>query len=132
MPLLIDDANIFIDFKEGGILEELFEIEDTIGVPDFLYEAELKDMHSHLLDLGLALMELASETIARAAQLVSVYRQPSRLDITALALAEQESCPLLTGDMDLRLEFRHFPYCGKPCAAGAASSASFFYSPYLQ
>ena len=47
-------------------------------------------------------MELASETMARAVELVVKYPKPSRLDITALALAEQERCPLVTGDLALR------------------------------
>ena len=102
MPLLIGDANIFIDFEAGGILKALFEVNETIAVPDLLFEAELRVQHRHLLDLGLELMELASETVMRAVQLASVYRKPSRLDLTALALAEQEDCPLLTGDMALR------------------------------
>jgi predicted nucleic acid-binding protein len=103
MPLLISDANIFIDFEEGGILESLFELDDTIGVPDLLFVEELQEQHAHLLDLGLKLMELASETVQRVVGLAGIYRKPSRLDLAALALAEQESCPLLTGDMELRV-----------------------------
>ena len=102
MSLLISDANIFIDFEEGGLLEELFQFSDTIGVPDLLFEEELRQQHERLLDYGLELMELEPETMQRAMQLASMYRRPSRLDLTALALAEQKRCPLLTGDKNLR------------------------------
>ena len=102
MPLLISDANIFIDFEEGGLLEELFRLSVTIGVPDLLFEEELREQHEHLLDLGLELLELQAEAVQRAADLASRYRKPGRLDLTALALAEQEQCLLLTGDRDLK------------------------------
>ena len=42
MPLLISDANIFIDFEEAGLLEALFRLPETIGVPDLLFEDELR------------------------------------------------------------------------------------------
>lgn len=35
-------------------------------------------------------------------ELAKLYRKPSRLDLAALALAEQEGCPLLSGDRHLR------------------------------
>ena len=50
MPLLISDTNIFIDFQEGKLLEELFQLTATIGVPDLLFEDELREQHEHLLD----------------------------------------------------------------------------------
>jgi predicted nucleic acid-binding protein len=102
MSLLISDANIFIDFEIGGLTNELFSLPDTIGVPDLLYAEELQEQHEGLLRLGLLLMELTSQGIQRTAELAAVYRRPSRLDLAALALAEQERCRLLTGDKDLR------------------------------
>ena len=102
MPLLISDANIFIDFEVAGLIEEMFLLPETIGVPDLLFEEELREQHEDLLSLGLSMMELTSEGIQRTVELAVVYRKPSRLDLSALALAEQEQCPLLTGDKDLR------------------------------
>lgn len=102
MSLLISDANIFIDFEEGGILEVLFELSDAIGVPDILFEDELRDQHEHLLDLGLRLVELEEATVRRLTSLTGKYRGVSRLDMAALAAAEQETCPLVTGDRRLR------------------------------
>lgn len=102
MSLLISDANIVIDFEEGGILEVLFELPDDIGVPDLLFEDELKDQHQDLLDLGLRLVELEETTVERLTELTGKYRGVSRLDMAALAAAEQEACPLVTGDRRLR------------------------------
>ena len=102
MPLLISDANIFIDFEEAGILDVLFQLSDTLAVPDILFEEELRVQHEYLLGLGLMLMELGANAVERTVLLAERYRRPSRLDLAALALAEQEGCPLLTGDGYLR------------------------------
>ena len=102
MPLLISDANIFIDFDEGGILERLFDLEVTIAVPDLLFEDELREQYAHLLDLGLQMIELDAAAILRVVELGTRYRRPSRMDLAALAAAEQQGCPLVTGDRGLR------------------------------
>jgi hypothetical protein len=52
--------------------------------------------------LGLSLKEVSSESMMYAMQLTGTYTQASRNDCFALALAKQEQCPLLTGDMALR------------------------------
>ncbi len=102
MQLLISDANIFIDFDVGGLLGQLFDISATIGVPDLLFEDELRDQHQDLLIHGLKLMTLEAPAIQRTIELARRYCRPSRLDLAALALAEQEACPLVTGDRRLR------------------------------
>lgn len=102
MQLLISDSNILIDFEDGHLLNALFSLEESLAVPDILYEEELRDQHPHLLALGLVTLELQSTTILRAIELTRTHRRPSRNDLFALALAEQEGCPLLSGDKDLR------------------------------
>ncbi|PIE25398.1 MAG: DUF3368 domain-containing protein [Planctomycetota bacterium] len=102
MALLISDTNIFIDFEDGGLIEELFRLPESLGVPDLLFEDELSEQHSQLLDHGLVLVELSGETLDRVVQLGLSYSSPSRLDLAAMAAAEQEACPLLTGDSKLR------------------------------
>ncbi len=102
MDLLISDANIFIDFEDGGLLTRLFEISATIAVPDILFEDELREQHEDLLECGLVLIALETSAVERTVALAARYRQPSRLDLAALALAEQEACPLVTGDRRLR------------------------------
>lgn len=100
--LLISDANILIDMEEGGLLEVMFQLPYDFTTPDILFFEELEEEHTHLLGLGLALKEVSSASMMYAMQLTGTYTQASRNDCFALALAKQEKCPLLTGDMALR------------------------------
>ena len=100
--LLISDANILIDMEEGGLLEAMFQLPFDFATPDILFFEELEEEHAHLPDLGLALKEVSSESMMYAMQLTGTYTQASSNDCFALALAKQEQCPLLTGDMALR------------------------------
>lgn len=102
MRLLISDANILIDFDVGGLLPKLFQLEATLAVPDVLFEEELKDHHPELPSMGLEILRLREPAILRAVRLAQIYRRAGRNDLLALVLAEQESCPLLTGDKFLR------------------------------
>ena len=67
-----------------------------------LFYDELEEQHSHLLGLGLQLGDLSADSMNKLQQLVSIHTKPSRYDCMALMLAQQEQCPLLTGDKDLR------------------------------
>ena len=102
MQLLVSDANILIDLEEGELLEQLFQLPYQFKVPDILFEEELRTNHAHLADLGLQVGELTADTMRDAFVLVQRYKDPSRNDCFALALARQEGCPLLTGDKALR------------------------------
>ncbi len=102
MALLISDANIFIDFNVCGLLGALFKLSQAIGVPDMLFEDELREHHANLIDLGLQLLTLQPTAMRRTAEFATKYQRTSRLDLAALALAEQEGCHLLTGDRYLR------------------------------
>ena len=101
--LLISDANIFIDFESAGLTTQLFRLPVTIAVPDILFYEELEEMHSDLLSLGLTLKEVRSEYMAKIPLWQKSYGfRVSSNDYLALALAKQERCPLVTGDMALR------------------------------
>ncbi|WP_312452941.1 MULTISPECIES: PIN domain-containing protein [Stutzerimonas] len=102
MQLLISDANILIDLEEGELLNELFQLPYQFKVPDILFFEELEDQHAHLLERGLVLGELNSSAMLYSLELTARVRGPSRNDCFALALAKQESCPLLSGDQALR------------------------------
>jgi predicted nucleic acid-binding protein len=100
--LLISDANILIDFDVGDLLPKLFQLEATLAVPDVLFEEELKAQHPELPSMGLEILRLRESAILRAVRLAQIYRRAGRNDLLALVLAEQEHCPLLTGDQFLR------------------------------
>lgn len=102
MQLLISDANILIDMEEGGLATLFFNLPYEFCVPDVLYYEELEDQHAHLCELGLGLRELSAESLSKVAKTKVKYSGPSTNDIFALLLAQQEGCPLLSGDKDLR------------------------------
>lgn len=102
MQLLISDSNILIDLIVVDQIENMFKLPYSFGVPNILFDQELKKEHLNLLDLGLEIKNLSSHSVAYAFELAEIYPKPGRNDLFALALAKQESCPLLTGDLDLR------------------------------
>lgn len=102
MPLLINDANIFIDLEMSDLTAQIFALPYQFAVPDVLFEQELRAQHADLLDLGLLMLELAGETMPQVFELRARYSKTGAMDCIALALAEQEHCPLLTGDKALR------------------------------
>ena len=59
-----------------------------------LFVDELETDHSYLLEYGLQLGELTPESMTEVEVLVNKYKQPSRYDCFALALAKQQRCPL--------------------------------------
>lgn len=102
MLLLISDANILIDIEDGNLTPVIFKLPYEIAVPDILFELELRERHSHLLEAGLKVISLTAESVKKTEALTQQYPRPSMIDHSALALALQEQCCLLTGDKDLR------------------------------
>lgn len=102
MLLLISDANILMDVEAGNLVAPMFSLGYQFAVPDILYYEELEEQHAHLLDMGVQIKALSAKTVARVEALSRAYAKPGRNDLFALALAEVEQCPLLTGDAALR------------------------------
>ena len=102
LDVLVGDANIFIDLEEGNLTRKFFKLPFKIIVPDILYEEELAYSHNDLLSLGLKPTSLTSNSITNLQSLTIQYPATSRNDCFALQLAKQETCPLLTGDKELR------------------------------
>jgi len=100
--LLISDANLIIDMEEGGLLGEIFALEEVFAVPDVLFVEELSTYYLQLIDLGLQLKVLDGESVMSVMQMSQKYRGPSMNDLFALELARKCKCPLLTGDRLLR------------------------------
>lgn len=102
MQLLISDANILIDMEEGQLLQQMFRLPFQFQTPNLLFFDELVELHPHLLEYGLELGVLSGASMNRVSQLAIKYRKTGRYDCMALALAQQEQCPLLTGDNHLK------------------------------
>lgn len=107
MQVLISDANVLIDLEAGQLLELMFRLPFKFKVSDMLFHDELSNHHPHLLELGLELAELSSQSMIDAMAMTEKYAGPSRYDCFSLALAKQEACPLLTGDAALRRAAGH-------------------------
>ena len=102
MQILISDSNIFIDMEVANLTSQMFALPYSFATPDILYYEELEEEHPNLLDAGLKVLLLSSETIKYTESIVLKYPKAGKNDLFALALAKQESCPLLTGDGALR------------------------------
>ena len=102
--LLVSDTSVLIYLHRGGILHTIFQLPFDIGVPDVLFERELKSWPGPALEpLGLKVLSLDGEGVA----LAQTYReQEERLslpDSFALALAKIGGHILLAGDASLRM-----------------------------
>jgi predicted nucleic acid-binding protein len=104
MKLLISDANIIIDIAAGGLVQAMFALDYEFAVPDILYADELEAQHANILNAGLKRYELPPELVNSAIALYenTIVTQVSVNDCLALALAQAEECPLLTGDAKLK------------------------------
>jgi len=102
LQLLISDSNILIDMEVSNLTQKMFALPYLFAVPDILYFEELEEDHAELLSFGLKVLPLSSETIKYVESVVPIYPKACRNDLFALALARQESCPLVTGDGALR------------------------------
>jgi len=102
LQILISDSNIFIDMEVAHLTSQMFALPYNFATPDILYYEELEEEHPNLLDTDLKILTLSPETIKYTESIVSKYPKAGKNDLFALALAKQESCPLLTGDGALR------------------------------
>jgi predicted nucleic acid-binding protein len=102
MDYLVVDANVLIDFEVGELIRRLFELPEQHIIPDILFDDEMREEHSYLLKLGLKPISLTPDSMMLLASRRNAYRRVSVYDLSATLLARQESCPLLTGDKNLR------------------------------
>lgn len=98
----ISDTNIWIDFQNAGLLEELFRLPLTLCCTDFvLYE--LKDLpKEQLVALGLLVETLDGGAVQQLFTLKTEHGNSSLADVSCYFLAQQTGNPLLTGDGKLR------------------------------
>ena len=101
--LLVSDTSVLIDLDRGGILHEIFKLPFEVGVPDLLYEGELKSWDGpDLVPLGLRVLQLDGAGVSLAQGYRERERRLSLPDAFALALAKTGSHVLLAGDGSLR------------------------------
>jgi hypothetical protein len=101
--LLVSDSSVLIDLERGRVLDALFRLPFDFGVPDLLYERELKDRDgARLVSLGLQVLQLDGAGVTLAQQYLLRERRLSSPDAFALALAKIGKHILLAGDGALR------------------------------
>lgn len=86
----------------ANLTSQMFALPYQFATPDILYYEELEEEHPNLLDVDLKILTLSSNTVRYTESIIRKYPKASRNDLFALALAKQEKCPLITGDMALR------------------------------
>lgn len=98
----VTDTNIWIDLDADGIVQEMFQLPFQFVAPDLVVEELKKPDGGNLVLLGLRKEELTGDEVRLVGQLASRYPAPSRVDLSALALAKARGGVLLTGDRRLR------------------------------
>jgi hypothetical protein len=101
-PVYISDTNIWIDFRNAGLLDALFDLPFQLCSTDFVL-AELQDFDPHaLIQRGLVVHALDADATARLFGLMAAHNNSSLADVSCYLLAQDTGHPLLTGDGRLR------------------------------
>lgn len=102
--LLVSDTSVLIDLHRGGLLDAIFRLQFEIGVPDLLFERELKTWDGPRLQaLGLKVLVLDGVGVELAQRYRRHEPRLSTPDAFALALAKTGGHILLAGDASLRV-----------------------------
>ena len=100
--IYISDTNIWIDFRNAGLLEQMFRLPFTLCCTDFVL-GELEDFpHDELLGRGLRVESFDEPGVSRLFDLKNEHNNSSLADVSCYLLAQQTGRPLLTGDGKLR------------------------------
>lgn len=101
--LLINDTNIWIDLKAINLIKEVFSLPYKIGVPNILYNDELKEKDGRLLEsCGIIILEMTENEVLETAMRSSQTNRVSFNDLTTLVVAKERGYTLVTGDGNLR------------------------------
>ena len=98
----ISDTNIWIDLRNAGLMDAMFDLPLTLCCTDFVL-SELQDFdHTHLRARGLVVETLDEQATAALFPLMQAHNNSSLADVSCYQLAKQTGRPLLTGDGRLR------------------------------
>jgi predicted nucleic acid-binding protein len=100
--LLVTDNNIWIDLKNGEVLELIFELPHSFITTDFAADELLPTFWTSLEALGVEAYGLSSEQITDIYLLNQSHPPVSTTDLSCLVLARDLSAILLSGDKPLR------------------------------
>jgi len=98
----ISDTNIWIDFRDAGLLDAMFGLPFTLCCTDFVLD-ELNDFdHKHLRNRGLVVKTMDEQATAALFTVMQAHNNSSLADVSCYQLACQTGYALLTGDGRLR------------------------------
>jgi len=98
----ISDTNIWIDLRNAGLMDALFDLPFTLCCTDFVM-SELQDFdHTYLRARGLVVETLDEQATAALFPLMQAHNNSSLADVSCYQLAKQTGHALLTGDGRLR------------------------------
>lgn len=98
----ISDTNIWIDFRNAGLLESLFSLPFKLCCTDFVL-AELEDFDVEAMrELGLLVLAIDEVAMGHLGELIAEHNNSSLADVSCYHLAKENNFPLLTGDGQLR------------------------------
>lgn len=101
--LCVTDTNVWIDLHTADLSDLIFRLPLRLLAPDVIVSELERPPGKDLTDRGLIVRELTGTQVGMVAQLAARYLQPSRTDLFALVLAQEDRAILLTGDRHLRL-----------------------------
>lgn len=98
----ISDSNIWIDFRNAGLLEHMFKLPFSLCCTDFVLR-ELNDFPKNdLIASGLLVEIMDDKSVVRLFELKAEHNNSSLADVSCYLLAHETGRPLLTGDGKLR------------------------------
>lgn len=101
--ILINDTNIWIDLKYVNLVDEVFKLPYDIGVPNILFDEELKDTDSEiLLKNNINILEMTIDEMLETSEMFNNTTGVSFNDLTTLVVSHKRNCTLVTGDGNLR------------------------------
>jgi len=100
--IYISDTNIWIDFNNAGLLDELFQLPFDFCCTEFVLDELNNFDHSALLARGLLVEPLDDTAVTKLYGLMAEHNNSSLADVSCYFLAHETTRPLLTGDGRLR------------------------------
>ncbi len=99
---IMSDACVLIDIEQSELTAAMFSLPFQFAVPDTLYEKELSEKHSKLLQFGLIKKSMSGKRLAEVQKLYQQCREISENDWSVCLHSKYQKCLLLTGDRQLR------------------------------
>jgi hypothetical protein len=90
----VSDTNIWIDFRNAGLLDALFKLPFSLCCTDFMVH-ELMDLNTQVLkQKGLVVETLEGEAMTRLFRLMADHHNSSLADVSCYLLARDTRRPL--------------------------------------